>query len=134
VSIEYALIDGVNDQPGRADLLARLLRDRPAHVNLIPLNPTRGSSWHASAPANQRDFVERLRARGVTTTVRDTRGREIAAACGQLAADDTGRARRAARGAGAPGASVHDVALGAAGDDAPSATAADSDGAGHGRP
>ncbi|ADP79158.1 23S rRNA (adenine(2503)-C(2))-methyltransferase RlmN [Pseudofrankia inefficax] len=88
ISIEYALIDGVNDQPERADLLGRLLRDRPVHVNLIPLNPTRGSSWHASAPAGEREFVARLRARGITTTVRDTRGREIAAACGQLAADN----------------------------------------------
>ncbi|MBL7488961.1 23S rRNA (adenine(2503)-C(2))-methyltransferase RlmN [Frankia sp. AgB1.9] len=88
ISIEYALIDGVNDQPERADLLGRLLRDRPVHVNLIPLNPTRGSSWHASVAANEREFVARLRARGITTTVRDTRGREIAAACGQLAADN----------------------------------------------
>jgi 23S rRNA (adenine2503-C2)-methyltransferase len=99
VSIEYALIDGVNDQPRRADLLARLLRDRPAHVNLIPLNPTSGSSWQASAPDSEREFVARLRARGITTTVRDTRGREIAAACGQLAADPDGgaRSRRGAR-------------------------------------
>ncbi|WP_007516715.1 23S rRNA (adenine(2503)-C(2))-methyltransferase RlmN [Pseudofrankia saprophytica] len=89
VSIEYALIGGVNDQPERADLLARRLAGRPAHVNLIPLNPTRGSSWHASAGSAEREFVARLRARGITTTVRDTRGREIAAACGQLAADDT---------------------------------------------
>ncbi|WP_083419088.1 23S rRNA (adenine(2503)-C(2))-methyltransferase RlmN [Pseudofrankia sp. BMG5.36] len=95
VSIEYALIDGVNDQPERADLLARRLAGRPVHVNLIPLNPTRGSSWHASAAAAEREFVARLRARGITTTVRDTRGREIAAACGQLAADDAASPRRA---------------------------------------
>jgi 23S rRNA (adenine2503-C2)-methyltransferase len=100
VSIEYALIDGVNDQPERADLLARLLRGRPAHVNLIPLNPTRGSDWHASAAANEREFVARLRDRGITTTVRDTRGREIAAACGQLAADEpAGPGRRGRAGA-----------------------------------
>jgi 23S rRNA (adenine2503-C2)-methyltransferase len=106
VSIEYALIDGVNDQPARADLLARLLRDRPAHVNLIPLNPTRGSDWHASAPANQRAFVDRLRDRGVTTTVRDTRGRAIAAACGQLAAEEAGPGRRRA---GAPGGAMPEI-------------------------
>ncbi|MBX6389322.1 MAG: 23S rRNA (adenine(2503)-C(2))-methyltransferase RlmN [Frankia sp.] len=88
VSIEYALIDGVNDQPERADLLASLLAGQLAHVNLIPLNPTRGSSWRASAAGNARAFVDRLRARGINTTVRDTRGREIAAACGQLAADN----------------------------------------------
>ncbi|WP_238430223.1 23S rRNA (adenine(2503)-C(2))-methyltransferase RlmN [Frankia nepalensis] len=89
VSIEYALIDDVNDQPERADLLARLLAGRLAHVNLIPLNPTRGVDWRASAATREREFVARLRARGITTTVRDTRGREIEAACGQLAADGT---------------------------------------------
>ena len=85
-SIEYVLIEGVNDQPERADLLARLLRGKLTHVNLIPLNPTAGSSWRESAPTNEREFVRRLRAAGIATTVRDTRGREIAGACGQLAA------------------------------------------------
>jgi len=88
VSIEYAMIRDVNDQAWRADLLAELLRGRLVHVNLIPLNPTPGSEWDASAPAAQREFVRRLRDRGVATTVRDTRGREIAGACGQLAAVD----------------------------------------------
>ena len=86
VSIEYAMINGVNDQPERADLLAGLLRGRLAHVNLIPLNPTPGSDWAASAPASERAFVRRLRDGGITATVRDTRGRDIAGACGQLAA------------------------------------------------
>jgi len=86
LSIEYALIDDVNDQPERADSLARLLRGQPAHVNLIPLNPTPGTSWQASAPDGQREFVRRLRLAKVPTTVRDTRGRDIAGACGQLAA------------------------------------------------
>jgi 23S rRNA (adenine2503-C2)-methyltransferase len=86
VSIEYAMIRGINDQPERADLLADLLAPRLAHVNLIPLNPTPGSDWDASDPAVQREFVRRLRVRGVPTTVRDTRGREIDGACGQLAA------------------------------------------------
>lgn len=86
VSIEYAMINGVNDQPERADLLAALLRGRLAHVNLIPLNPTPGSDWSASAPASERAFVRRLREAGITATVRDTRGRDIAGACGQLAA------------------------------------------------
>jgi 23S rRNA (adenine2503-C2)-methyltransferase len=57
------------------------------HVNLIPLNPTPGSEWDASPKAAQGEFVRRVRAGGVPCTVRDTRGREIAAACGQLAAD-----------------------------------------------
>ena len=89
VSIEYALIRDVNDQPWRADLLGSLLHDALGplvHVNLIPLNPTPGSQWDASPRPVQEEFVRRVRAAGVTCTVRDTRGREIAAACGQLAA------------------------------------------------
>jgi 23S rRNA (adenine2503-C2)-methyltransferase len=86
VSIEYAMIKDVNDQPWRADLLGRLLAGRLAHVNLIPLNPTPGSDWDASPKPVEREFVNRLRAAGVPTTVRDTRGREIDGACGQLAA------------------------------------------------
>jgi 23S rRNA (adenine2503-C2)-methyltransferase len=91
VSIEYALIRDVNDHPWRAELLGRLLREalsaRLVHVNLIPLNPTPGSRWDASPRRVQDEFVARVRAAGVACTVRDTRGREIAAACGQLAAD-----------------------------------------------
>jgi 23S rRNA (adenine2503-C2)-methyltransferase len=90
VSIEYALIRGVNDQPFRARLLGELLADTlgtaMAHVNLIPLNPTPGSEWDASPLPVQQEFVRLVRAAGVSTTVRDTRGRDIAGACGQLAA------------------------------------------------
>lgn len=92
VSIEYALIRNVNDQAWRADLLADVLTSYGdwgwVHVNLIPLNPTPGSKWTASDPADEREFVRRLEAKGVPTTVRDTRGREIDGACGQLAATD----------------------------------------------
>ena len=84
LSIEYALIRDVNDQPWRADLLARLLKNKLVHVNLIPLNPTPGSEWDASPKPAEQEFVRRLRAGGVNTTVRDTRGQEIAGACGQL--------------------------------------------------
>jgi 23S rRNA (adenine2503-C2)-methyltransferase len=87
-SVEYALIRDVNDQPFRADLLGKLLSSRRAHVNLIPLNPTPGSPWDASPLPAQREFVARLRAAGVPTTVRDTRGSDIDGACGQLAAAD----------------------------------------------
>jgi 23S rRNA (adenine2503-C2)-methyltransferase len=86
ISVEYALIRDVNDQPERAGLLAALLRGRLAHVNLIPLNPTPGSRWTASLRESERAFVRVLRSAGISTTVRDTRGREIDAACGQLAA------------------------------------------------
>lgn len=92
VSIEYALIKDVNDQPERARLLAGLLADHLVHVNLIPLNPTPGSKWTASSPKSEREFVRILREGGVATTVRDTRGREIDGACGQLAAPLSARA------------------------------------------
>ena len=88
VSIEYALIRDVNDQGWRADQLGKKLHRALgplAHVNLIPLNPTPGSKWDASPKPAEREFVRRVRAQGVSCTVRDTRGREIAAACGQLA-------------------------------------------------
>jgi 23S rRNA (adenine2503-C2)-methyltransferase len=99
VSIEYALIRDINDQAWRADLLGKLLNTRGrgwVHVNPIPLNPTPGSKWTASDPAVERGFVAALQARGIPTTVRDTRGREIDGACGQLAA--VGPAEPASRG------------------------------------
>ena len=90
VSIEYAMIRDVNDQAWRADRLAEVLADRRGtgwvHVNLIPLNPTPGSRWTASRRHDEVEFVRRLEASGIATTVRDTRGREIDGACGQLAA------------------------------------------------
>jgi 23S rRNA (adenine2503-C2)-methyltransferase len=92
VSIEYAMMRGINDQAWRADLLGDVLNAYGdwgwVHVNLIPLNPTPGSKWTASDPADEREFVRRLEARGIPTTVRDTRGREIDGACGQLAATE----------------------------------------------
>ncbi len=89
VSIEYALIRDVNDQAWRADRLGKLLNARGrgwVHVNPIPLNPTPGSKWTASDPAVEKAFVAALEARGIPTTVRDTRGSDIDGACGQLAA------------------------------------------------
>ena len=90
VSIEYALIKEINDQAWRADLLADLVEGQLVHVNLIPLNPTPGSVWTASTPQDEREFVATLRRRGVQVTVRDTRGRDIDGACGQLAAANSG--------------------------------------------
>ena len=86
VSIEYAMIKDINDQAWRADLLGELLQGQLVHVNLIPLNPTPGSKWTASRPEDEREFVRRLKSHGVAVTVRDTRGRDIDGACGQLAA------------------------------------------------
>ena len=91
VSIEYALIRDVNDHAWRADLLGEKLRARGTgwvHCNPIPLNPTPGSRWTASDPQVEREFVARLRAHGIPTTIRDTRGSDIDGACGQLAAEE----------------------------------------------
>ncbi|MEV0106131.1 23S rRNA (adenine(2503)-C(2))-methyltransferase RlmN [Nocardia sp. NPDC050799] len=90
VSIEYALIRDINDQPWRAEMLGQKLHKAlgsRVHVNVIPLNPTPGSEWDASPKPVEREFVRRVEAQGVPCTVRDTRGQEIAAACGQLAAE-----------------------------------------------
>ncbi len=88
LSFEWALIDGVNDRRVDADQLAALCRRlRPAaHVNLIPLNPTPGSTARGSSSAYVRAFRDRLHTHGVNATVRQNRGTDIDAACGQLAA------------------------------------------------
>jgi len=92
VSIEYAMMRDINDQAWRADLLADVLNAygdwRWVHVNLIPLNEVPGSDYTRSRDADTDEFVRRLEAKGVPTTVRDTRGSEIDAACGQLAASE----------------------------------------------
>lgn len=88
VSIEYALMRGINDHGWRADLLAEKLLSRGrgwVHVNPIPLNPTPGSPWTASTPEDEREFVARLAAHAIPATIRDTRGSDIDGACGQLA-------------------------------------------------
>ncbi len=91
VSIEYALIKDMNDHQWRAELLAKKLNERGrgwVHVNPIPLNPTPGSVWTASLPETTRVFLRALEDAGITATLRDTRGKEIDGACGQLAAAD----------------------------------------------
>lgn len=90
VSIEYALIKDMNDHEWRAEMLAKKLNARGrgwVHVNPIPLNPVPGSIWTRSEPDITSKFVRRLDELGVPTTLRDTRGKEIDGACGQLAAD-----------------------------------------------
>jgi 23S rRNA (adenine2503-C2)-methyltransferase len=91
VSLEYVMIDGLNDTLPLAERLADVARGWRSHVNLIPLNPTPGSRWSGMPPARVAAFAELLRASGVAVTVRDTRGREIEAACGQLHAQLAGR-------------------------------------------
>ena len=84
-SIEWAMIDKVNDTEEQAHLLVPIARRLGAHVNLIPLNPTPGYPVVGSSPARIRHFVGVLEQAKVNVTVRDTRGRTIDAACGQLA-------------------------------------------------
>ncbi len=89
VSIEYALIKDMNDHNWRAELMAKKLNARGkgwVHVNPIPLNPTPGSVWTASTPEQTKSFLKILENNGIPTTLRDTRGKEIDGACGQLAA------------------------------------------------
>lgn len=91
VSIEYALIRDMNDHAWRAELLADKLNARGSgwvHVNPIPLNPTPGSVWTSSTRETTRAFLDALNSRGITATLRDTRGKEIDGACGQLAASE----------------------------------------------
>ena len=94
LSLEWALIDGVNDRPTDAVELAAIARDLRAHVNLIPLNPTPGYAVRGPSPAHVRAFRERLTDLGVNATVRRNRGTDIDAACGQLRASvQSGRTR-----------------------------------------
>ncbi len=86
LSIEWAMIDGVNDRGSDAAELAAFSRPLGAHVNLIPLNPTPGYPVVGSSRQHVRQFRDQLLALGVNATVRITRGAEIDAACGQLAA------------------------------------------------
>jgi 23S rRNA (adenine2503-C2)-methyltransferase len=84
VTFEYVLLRGVNDGPRHAQALAKLLEHRKAHVNLIPYNPVVGLPYERPDDDAIRSFVGTLRGRGVSATVRKTKGRPIDAACGQL--------------------------------------------------
>jgi 23S rRNA (adenine2503-C2)-methyltransferase len=85
VTFEYVMLDGVNDQPHHARELVDLVRDVPCKLNLIPFNPFPGSEFRTSPRARILAFQKTLMDAGVMTTVRKTRGDDIAAACGQLA-------------------------------------------------
>jgi len=86
LSFEWAMIDGVNDRPVDAQQLASYARGLRAHINLIPLNPTPGYSTRGTPADGVRAFRDRLEALGANATVRQNRGTEIDAACGQLRA------------------------------------------------
>ena len=85
VSYEVTMIGGVNDTDADADALADLLRGDLAHVNLIPMNPVAHTPWTASPMPVIERFADRVRAAGISVTIRRNRGVEIGAACGQLA-------------------------------------------------
>ncbi len=88
VTIEYCLLAGVNDSDAQAELLAERLQGFRAHVNVIPYNATgaglSGMVYMRPSTGRVTRFLERLRASGVVAHVRDTRGDDVAAACGQL--------------------------------------------------
>ena len=91
VTFEYVMLDGINDQPEHARELARLLRDKPAKLNLIPFNPFPGTQYRRSPQAVIDRFRDELMQRGLIATIRKTRGDDIDAACGQLAGQVTDR-------------------------------------------
>lgn len=102
VTIEYALIDGVNDRDEHAHELAALLHGIGIHVNLIPLNPT-GGAFRRPSRSRVLAFQRILQAAGVNCTVRVEKGAEISAACGQLR---TGEARNAQQAPATPSAAA----------------------------
>ena len=97
ISFEWALISDVNDRFEDADRLVPLARRLSAHVNLIPLNPTPGYEVRGSSRNRVHAFARRLTDAGVNVTIRDTRGSDIDAACGQLRAGHEATAVRAPR-------------------------------------
>lgn len=97
ITIEYTLIDGVNDQPVQAKQLAKLLEGFPCKINLIPFNPFSGSEYRRPSLFSVRAFQELLQKAGYSVTVRSTRGEDIQASCGQLVGaveDKTGRQQK----------------------------------------
>jgi 23S rRNA (adenine2503-C2)-methyltransferase len=87
VSYEYVMLDNVNDSLAHAEQLADLLAGEPAHVNLIPYNET-GAGYRATPAERIHAFARILRARSIPSSIRASRGRDIAAACGQLKAEE----------------------------------------------
>jgi 23S rRNA (adenine2503-C2)-methyltransferase len=94
VTFEYVMLDGVNDSLSHADELTALVSEVPCKINLIPFNPFPGSEFRTSPRARIVAFQKRLMDAGIVTTVRKTRGDDIAAACGQLAGQVKDRTKR----------------------------------------
>ena len=96
-TVEYTLIDGVNDSVAQARALAVLLKDFPCKINLIPFNPFPGSAYRRSPAASIARFQGVLTQAGYTVTIRKTRGDDVDAACGQLVGQVEDKTRRSAR-------------------------------------
>jgi 23S rRNA (adenine2503-C2)-methyltransferase len=94
VTFEYVMLAGVNDSVGQARELAALVRDVPCKINLIPFNPFPGVDYRRSSGEAIARFRDVLMQAGLVTTIRKTRGDDIAAACGQLAGRVQDRTRR----------------------------------------
>jgi 23S rRNA (adenine2503-C2)-methyltransferase len=94
VTFEYVMLDGVNDSLSHASELVALVRDVPCKLNLIPFNPFPGSEFRTSPRSRITAFQKHLMDAGIVTTVRRTRGDDIAAACGQLAGQVKDRTKR----------------------------------------
>lgn len=97
ITFEYVLLADINDQPEHARELIHLLRGLPVLINLIPFNPFEGSGYKTSLPSVIKRFSEIINQAGITTVVRKTRGKDIDAACGQLAGKIRDRSRRSRR-------------------------------------
>jgi 23S rRNA (adenine2503-C2)-methyltransferase len=97
VMFEYVMLDGINDTLAHAREFAKLVKDVPCKINLIPFNPFPGSGYERSKPEAVERFQDVLVNAYITTTIRRTRGDDIDAACGQLAGEVQDRTRRAQR-------------------------------------
>ncbi len=98
ITFEYVMLEGVNDSLTHAHELVQLVQHTSCKFNLIPFNPFPGSGYRRSSPEVVRLFRDVLMQAGLITTVRKTRGDDIAAACGQLAGKVYDKTRRASRG------------------------------------
>ncbi len=94
ITVEYTLIDGVNDQPEHAKQLLKILRKMPSKLNIIPFNPFPNSGYARPSEERIQTFKEIVVRGGIVTTVRRTRGDEIDAACGQLVGQVADKTRR----------------------------------------
>ncbi len=97
ITVEYVMLDGINDSIQDAKDLVRILKDIPNKINLIPFNPFPGTHYKCSSRNQIVRFQQYLIDQGLVATVRKTRGDDIVAACGQLAGEVQDKSRRSER-------------------------------------